>query len=75
MATTVLTDMTDRLRAAARDVADANAKRSAALELRNELVVAAIDGGMTLRAVARAAGVTSARVVGICATSQPDVDD
>lgn len=72
MATTVLTDMTARLEAAAADVVDLTDRRRAALELRDELIIAAVDGGMSLRAVARAARVTSPRVVAILARPEPE---
>jgi predicted XRE-type DNA-binding protein len=58
----VLTDMNPRLRAAAVEVADTREKHRAAMELRNQLVVAAVDHGMSQRAVAAAAGVTVTRV-------------
>jgi predicted XRE-type DNA-binding protein len=58
----VLTDMNPRLRAAAVEVADTREKYWAAMELRNQLVVAAVDHGMSQRAVAAAAGVTVTRV-------------
>lgn len=74
MATTVLTDMNPRLEAARAAVDDTKDAHRAAVELRNELVVAAIDQGMSQRAVAKSAGISVARVCAILAGSQ-DVDD
>lgn len=54
---TVLTDLKPRLEAARADTEDAREKYLASLELRNELVIAAVDAGMSQRAVAAAAGV------------------
>ena len=65
MPTSVLTDMKPRLEAAAAAVASAGDKLDAEREVRDELVVAAVDGGMSQRAVARAAGVSIARVSAI----------
>ncbi len=61
----VLTDMKPRLEAAAAAAEDAEDAYHAAVELRNQLVVAAVDAGMSQRAVAAAARVTVSRVSGI----------
>jgi hypothetical protein len=64
----VLTPMPERLAAAARAVADANAALQLARQQRDELVVSAIDEeGISQRAVARAAGLTVGRVCAILA--------
>lgn len=72
-ATPVLTDMKPRLKAAAADVADARDRYRAALTLRNRLVVAAVDNGMSQRAVASAAGVAVSRITALLVAG--DVDD
>lgn len=72
MAPAVLTDMNPRLQAAAAAVASARDSHLAKLELRDELVVAAVDQGMSQRVVARAAGVSVARVCAILVNSQYD---
>lgn len=61
----VLTDMKPRLEAAARDAEDARDKLRDALELRDQLVIAAVDAGMSQRAVAAAARIAVSRVSGI----------
>ncbi len=58
----VLTDMNDRLEAAAREVSDTRAAYEAAMELRNQLVVAAVNAGMSQRAVAKAAKLSPVRI-------------
>lgn len=68
----MLTDMKPRLEAAAVAVASARDKHLAELEVRNQLVVAAVDQGMSQRQVARAAGVSIARVSAILLGSDPD---
>ncbi len=61
----VLSDLEPRLRAAGAAVASANDAYRAALEVRDELVVAAVDGGMSQRATARAAGLCLSRITSI----------
>lgn len=61
----VLTDMYTRLAAAAREVSDARASYRDAVELRNELIEAAVDEGMSQRKVAAAAGVSLSRVTSV----------
>ena len=69
----VLVGMPERLRAAARAVGDTREAYDAARELRDALIVQAIDEGMQQNAVARAAGVSRSRVVAIIAdTGEPD---
>ena len=70
MVSTVLTDMSPRLVAAAGAVKDAREALADATEVRDQLVVQAIDQGMTQRAVATAAGVSVPRVCAILASSQ-----
>ncbi|MDO8107161.1 hypothetical protein Q6348_08120 [Isoptericola sp. b441] len=72
MVSTVLTDMNPRLEAAAAAVADAREVLDDVREQRDMLVVAAIDQGMSQRAVAKAAGISVGRVVAILAGSQPE---
>ena len=70
MVSLVLTDMSPRLVAAAAAVSSAREALAAQVELRDELVVAAIDHGMSQRAVATAAGISVPRVCAILAGSQ-----
>lgn len=74
MVSLVLTDMSPRLQAAAAAVSSTKDAHRAALEIRDELVVAAIDHGMSQRAVAREAGISVPRVCAILAGSQHDDD-
>lgn len=61
----VLTDMKPRLEEAGRRTADARDRWDAERELRDQLVVAAVDHGMSQRAVATALGVSVTRVSAI----------
>lgn len=70
----VITDMSARLAKAAAAVEDARSSLRDELALRDQLVVAAVDQGMGLRATARAVRLTSARVVAILAGSQTGDD-
>ena len=72
MVSTVLTDMSPRLNAAASAVTSARDALAAEVELRDALVVAAIDHGMSQRAVAREAKISVPRVCAILAGSQPN---
>ncbi len=72
MPTPVLTDMNARLTAAAAAVASARDQHQAELEVRDQLVVAAVDQGMSQRVVARAAGVSVSRVCAILLNTGPD---
>lgn len=69
---TVLEDYRPRLEAAARDVADAKTELELAITARNELVVDAVDHGMTQLAVANAAGVSQPTVTKILTLSQAE---
>lgn len=71
----VLTDMKTRLEAAGREVRETKEAHSDALELRNELIVAAVDQGMAQRAVARAAGVSISRVTAVLLWAGGDDED
>lgn len=71
MPSTVLTDMKPRLEASAAAVTSTRDAHLAELEVRNQLVVAAVDHGMSQRAVARAAGISVARVCAILVGSDP----
>jgi predicted XRE-type DNA-binding protein len=75
MAHPVLTDMKPRLEAAAADLADARDRYKAALELRNELVMAAVDHGMSQRHVAAAAHVAVSRISALLLAGAPDEND
>jgi hypothetical protein len=70
-ATEVLTDLGPRLEAAARACDDRSTALAAEHEIRNRLIVEAIDQGMTQTSVARFAHLTPARVTAILANSQP----
>lgn len=70
----VLQDMPTRLRAAAAAVRDTKTAYDLALEGRDELVVEAIDDGMSQMTVADAIGVKKGRISAILANSQPDED-
>jgi predicted XRE-type DNA-binding protein len=70
----VLTDMKPRLEAAAADLADARERYKTSLELRNELVLAAVDHGMSQRHVAAAAHVAVSRVSALLLAGSPDED-
>lgn len=72
MVSPVLTDMNPRLEAAAAAVASARAALRAQLELRDQIVVAAVDHGMSLRQVAKGAAVSVPMVCKILAGSQAD---
>jgi hypothetical protein len=72
MVSVVLTDMKPRLEAAAAAVTSTRDAHRAEVELRNQLVVAAIDQGMSQRVTAAAAGISVARVCAILAGSQND---
>ena len=72
MATVVLTDMKPRLTTAAEAVKSARDALGAEVETRDALVVAAVDHGMSLRAVAAAAGISCSRVIAIMATPRDD---
>lgn len=69
MQKTVLTDMNARLDAAGAAVASAEGSLKVKREQRDELVVKAVDEGMPQRAVAKAAGVSVARVSAILLAS------
>lgn len=68
----VLVGMVNRLQAAGRAVADTREGYEAARELRDALIVQAVDEGMQQTAVARAAGVSRARVIAILAATGAD---
>lgn len=65
----VLQGMSERLRAAGLAVRDAHEAYDAARELRDALIVQAIDEGMQQRVVAAAAGVSKSRVIAILEAS------
>lgn len=68
----VLVGMVERLRHAGLGVSDSREAYDAARELRDGLVVQAVDEGMQQRAVAAAAGISQARVIAILAASADD---
>lgn len=65
----VLVGMVDRLRRAGLAVNDAREAYDAARELRDALVIQAIDEGMQQQVVAAAAGISRSRVIAILSTS------
>lgn len=65
-------DLPGRLRVAAREVADARDAYRLAVELRNALVVAAIDEGFTQQAVSRAAGIDRKTITEIVARADAE---
>lgn len=60
-------DLLERVRQAAADLRDAEEATRARRELRDRLVVAAVDEGVQQRAVARAAGISNGRVIQLIA--------
>lgn len=72
MPTQVVSDLTPRLEAAARAVADAESSLRNERELRRRLVNEAVDEGMSQRAIARALGGGTGLVSKILATPEPD---
>lgn len=72
--TEVLPDLTPRMKAAQESVRDAKDAYDLALQQRDELVVDAIDRGMSQKAVAGILGVAKGRVSAILASSQADDD-
>jgi hypothetical protein len=68
--TLVLTDVVPRLQAAGRAVRSTHDAWKAELELRDALVVAAVDHGMSHREIARAADICGTRVIAILIDSQ-----
>lgn len=67
----VATDLGPRLRAAAAAVDDARQALLLELQLRDELIVRAVDEGMHVTAAGNLAGVTRGRAIAIVAASQP----
>lgn len=61
--------MADRLKAAAVEVADADDALTLARARRNELIVQAVDEGMTQSAVARLAGLKAPSLIPILAAA------
>jgi hypothetical protein len=70
MGKAVRTDLTPRLQAAAEAVAQAKQTLGLKLQHRNELIVQAVDEGMTQAAAAQAAKVHPSTVTAILAGSQ-----
>lgn len=68
----VLSDLAPRLRAAAATVADATEQLRLARQHRDELVVQAVEEGMTQKRVAEAAGVSAPHVTRILLSAEPD---
>lgn len=71
----VLTDLPARLEAAAKEVRERKDAYNLALQQRNELIVAAVDDGMSQKKVADLAGIHKGRMTAILAGSQPDVGE
>ncbi|WP_154793313.1 hypothetical protein [Occultella kanbiaonis] len=72
MATAVLTDMKTRLSTAGAAVTSAKDSYDAKREQRDRLICEAVDGGMSQRGAAAAAGVSIARVSAILLASYGD---
>lgn len=75
MPAAVVPDLTPRLEASARAVADAESKLRHERELRRRLVNDAVDEGMSQRAIARALGGGTGLVSKILATPEPDEEE
>lgn len=73
--TTVATELPARLSAAARGVADARSSLANQKELLRQVVVQALDEGMTYRAVGKAIGGSTGLVSKIVATPEPTEED
>ncbi|MBN9327641.1 MAG: hypothetical protein BGO38_07840 [Cellulomonas sp. 73-145] len=71
----VLTDMNPRLEACRREVEDNRSLYLAALKRRNRVIVAAVDHGMSQRAIARSAGLTPARVSALLLLPDDELDE
>lgn len=71
----VLADLPARIKAAAEDVRDAKDAYDLALAQRDELIVDAIDQGMSQLKVADLAGVRKGRISAILANSQAGDDE
>ena len=74
MAQLVATDLPNRMAAAVEEVKDTRDAYELALAQRDQLVVEAIDRGMTQTQVAKLAGVQKGRISAILANSQADDD-
>lgn len=73
----VLLDWLPRIEAAARELADVEEMRAAAIRRRDELIVGAADDGVSQKAIAAAAHVSQPRVIKILSTphaAEPDDD-
>lgn len=68
----VLPDLLPRIAAAAAAVRDARDALQLRATQRDQLIVAAVDAGVSQRAVARAAGMSQTRIIAILAGSQTD---
>lgn len=72
----VLLDFLPRIEAAANELDDAKALVHAATQRRNQLIVDAVDAGVSQRAVAKAARVGQPRIIGILGTPlESEADD
>ncbi|MCW2754646.1 MAG: hypothetical protein JWQ32_2057 [Marmoricola sp.] len=61
----VVPDLLPRIRAAATDVRDATDAAQLAQRLRDQLIVQAVDAGISHRHIATAAGISKSRIVAI----------
>jgi hypothetical protein len=75
MATEVLADLPTRIRAARDVVNDRKKAYNLALAQWKDLIVEAVDSGMTQTQVAAMAGVAKGRIHAVLVASQPDADD
>ncbi|MFC8717769.1 hypothetical protein [Kitasatospora sp. NPDC057198] len=71
-ATAITTGYPERLAAAQIHVQECRERYQAALAVRNELIVTAVDHGLSGHAVARAVGLKQPQIIRICSESQPD---
>jgi hypothetical protein len=65
-------DFLERIQSAAREVRDADDFRNLTHQRRNQLIVEAVDAGVSQRAVARAAGLAQTRIIALLSRSQED---
>lgn len=71
-ATAITTGYPARLAAAQDYVEECRARYQDALDVRNELIVTAVDDGLSGHAVARAVRLRQPQIIRICSESQPE---
>ncbi|MEV4557798.1 hypothetical protein AB0K51_12450 [Kitasatospora sp. NPDC049285] len=75
MPAAIATGYPERLAASADYVRDCRERYQAALAARNDLIVNAVDDGLSGYTVARAVGLRQPQIIRICSESQPDAHD